>query len=89
MPTDRPKSRTPLHDVEGQPPSSILIPHSAFRTASSRARYRGGFIPQQQFDKDADTLILLDFSGRGTTLKDLAGNHDGRLTNRAWVPGAR
>ena len=60
----------------------------AFR-ASSRARYRGGFIPQQQFAKDADTLILLEFSGKGTSLKDLAGNHDGRITNATWVPGTR
>jgi hypothetical protein len=57
--------------------------------ASSRARYRGGFIPQQQFDKDADTLILLEFSGKGTTLKDLAGDYDGRITNATWVPGTR
>ena len=34
-------------------------------------------------------LILRDFSGRETTLKDLAGNHDGRITNGAWVPGTR
>jgi hypothetical protein len=60
----------------------------AFR-ASSRARYRGGFIPQVQFTRDADTLILLEFSGKGTTLKDLAGNHDGRIINATWVPGTR
>jgi hypothetical protein len=60
----------------------------AFR-ASSRARYRGGFIPQQQFTKDADTVILLEFSGKGTTLKDLAGNHDGRIINATWVRGTR
>jgi hypothetical protein len=60
----------------------------AFR-ASSRARYQGGFIPQRQFTKDADTLILLEFSGRGTLLRDLAGNHDGRITNADWVPGSR
>jgi hypothetical protein len=55
--------------------------------ASSRARYRGGFIPQQRFTKDADTLVLLEFSGQGTSLRDLAGNHDGRITNASWVPG--
>jgi hypothetical protein len=60
----------------------------AFR-ASSRARYSGGFIPQQQFDKDEDTLILLEFSGRGTSLKDLAGNHNGRISNATWVSGTR
>lgn len=60
----------------------------AFR-ASARARYRGGFIPQQQLGKDADTLILLEFSGKGRSLKDLAGNHNGRVTNATWVPGTR
>jgi hypothetical protein len=77
----------------GHRPDDMDIPSAdieihAFR-ASSRARYRGGFIPQQRFDKDADTLILLEFSGKGSTLKDLAGKHDGRINNATWVPGAR
>ncbi len=52
----------------------------AFR-ASSQGRYRGAFIPQRQFDKEDDTLILLAFSGHGTALKDRARDHDGRITN--------
>jgi len=79
--------------VIGHKPGPVDLPGGeieihAFR-ASSRARYRGGFIPQQQFKKDDDTLILLEFSGKGTSLKDLAGNHDGRITNATWVPGTR
>ena|SRR5438309_10886599 len=31
-------------------------------TSVLRSRYRGGFIPQQQFDKDDDTLIVLKFA---------------------------
>jgi hypothetical protein len=57
--------------------------------ASFRARYRGGFIPPQRFTKDADTLILLDFHSDGTPLKDLAGNHHGRISAVTWVSGTR
>jgi hypothetical protein len=28
-----------------------------------------------------DTVILLEFSGKGTRLKDLAGDHDGKILN--------
>jgi hypothetical protein len=74
------------------PVAAPLLPDleiHAFR-ASSHARYgSAGFIPQPRFDKDDDTLILLEFSGKGTTLKDLAGNHDGRITNATWMPGTR
>ena len=79
------------HSPAALPDDDPALPRGeihAFR-ASSRARYRGGFIPQQRFGKDAATLILLEFSGQGTSLIDLAGNHDGRITNATWVPGTR
>ncbi len=77
------------HSPTAPPDDDTALPGvevHAFR-ASSRARYRGGFIPQQRFDKDAATLILLEFSGKGTILKDLAGDHHGRVANATWVPG--
>src|SRR5205807_7604636 len=61
------------HSPAALPDNDAALPRGeihAFR-ASSRARYRGGFIPRQQFDKDAVSLILLEFSGKATSLKDL------------------
>jgi WD40 repeat protein len=52
---------------------------------SSKARYAGPFDPPKKFDRDADTVALLDFSGRGTKLGDLAGNHHGRIVGAEWL----
>lgn len=54
---------------------------------SSNARYAGNFNPEQQFVKDADTLVLLDFSkGHGDQLVDLSGNnHHGKINGAGWT----
>jgi WD40 repeat protein len=56
---------------------------NAFR-ASRNARYGGAFTPEKQLKKEADTLVLLDFAGKGESVADLAGKHDGRLVGAEW-----
>ncbi len=50
----------------------------AFR-ATVMARYKQTFVPPRRLQKDAGTVILLDFAGAGPHVKDLAGNHDGKI----------
>jgi hypothetical protein len=59
----------------------------AFR-ASSSVRYTGAFSPPREFTKDDDTVVLLEFTGKGKTLKDLAGDHHGKITGGEWVETA-
>jgi hypothetical protein len=57
----------------------------AFRFSSS-ARYQGTFDPPQTFDKDEDTVVLLDFTRPSRyRIEDLSGNgHHGRLIGGEW-----
>ncbi|OAI40407.1 hypothetical protein AYO40_04770 [Planctomycetaceae bacterium SCGC AG-212-D15] len=65
--------------------SGFPLEFRAFRV-SSKPRYQAdGFEPPKEFDKDRDTVILLDFAGEGKKLKDLAGKHDATVTNGEWV----
>jgi WD40 repeat protein len=58
---------------------------------SSKARYQGlRFTPPKQLTKDASSVVLLDFSGEGDKLADLAGDHDGKIVGGSeWVGGGQ
>jgi formylglycine-generating enzyme required for sulfatase activity len=59
---------------------------SAFRL-SSKAIYQREFSPPKTFEKTADTLILLDFSGdSGKAIPDVSGHgHHGNLVGVTWA----
>jgi WD40 repeat protein len=54
---------------------------------SRGVRYTKTFLPLQQFARDADTRVLLDFSRKGDTeIRDVSGNgHHGRITDAQWI----
>jgi WD40 repeat protein len=52
---------------------------------SRTARYPGNFTPPKAFARDKNTLILLDFTGAGDTLPDLAGEHAGKVVGGQWL----
>jgi hypothetical protein len=58
----------------------------AFRI-SSKKRYTRHFEPPTTFEKDADTIGLLDFSrSQGDKIEDVTGQgHHGLITGAAWV----
>jgi hypothetical protein len=59
---------------------------------SSTARYknRAAFVPPKELANDPDTLLLLEFSGKGRKLVDLAGKHTGAMMMGAeWARPAR
>lgn len=57
----------------------------AFRLSSTK-RYTNDFEPPATFEKDDQTITLLDFSrGQGTTIEDLSGQgHHGTISGATW-----
>lgn len=54
---------------------------------SKVARYTADYVPQEQFDVDANTIALYHFDeGEGDTLKDSSGNgHHGKIVGAKWM----
>jgi len=67
----------------------VHVLHADIRAVriSSTIRYTRDFVPPARLEKDANTLVLLDFSvGKGNRLPDLSGRgHHGRIVGADWI----
>lgn len=52
---------------------------------SNTARYPGNFTPPKSLNRDNNTMVLLDFTGEGDKLPDLAGEHTGKIVGGEWI----